>query len=241
MRIALLGDIHGNLSALGEVLADIDKRSVDAVYCTGDIVGYGPQPDEVIDVVRNMRIKTVMGNHDDAVGYNLPVCGCSYPAVAARVIGDKSLAWTKKVVSKENRRYLRELPEELGLDLPGGAKALVFHGSPKAINQYIHSNLEEDILEDITAESPAGIFIFGHTHIPFVRSFKNRLFINVGSVGQPKDHDARACYALADVYPNGVSIRFIRVKYDKEEVIKLINELGLPSELGEMLRKGCPL
>lgn len=241
MRLAFLGDIHGNLPALEKVLSNIERESVDDIYCTGDIVGYGPQPNEVIDVIRDLSIKTVMGNHDEAVGYNLPVCGCNYATTGARAAGEKSLAWTKEVVAKEKRRFLRELPEELSIYLPGNKSASVFHGSPRAINEYLHSDLDEEILNELITDTHVSVFIFGHTHIPFMRSFKGRLFINAGSVGQPKDGDNRACYVLADFYSSGVSLAVKRVEYDTGQVVAMVEKAGLPAELAEILRTGRAL
>lgn len=182
-----------------------------------------------------------MGNHDEAVGYNLPVCGCNYTTDAARAAGEKSLAWTKEAVDKENRRFLRELPEELSIYLPGGKTASVFHGSPRAVNEYLHSDLEEEILDELISDKDSTFFIFGHTHIPFIRSFKGRLLINAGSVGQPKDGDNRACYVLADFYPGGFSATFKRVEYNTGQVAAMMNKAGLPAELGEILRTGRAL
>lgn len=237
MRLAVLGDIHGNLTAFTNVLEHIKEDQVDQIICTGDLVGYGPQPNEVIEAIKGLGIHTVMGNHDDAVGYNLPVCGCAYPNEKARIIGEKSLAWTKSVVKKENRQFLRDLQEELTLSLPGGS-ALVFHGSPRAINEYIHYDTHEEILEELVEATEAKIFIFGHTHIPFTRSFRDQLFINAGSVGQPKDEDNRSCYLLLDCYPGGVSVRVKRIAYNYLEVKEKILSSGLPWELGEVLLTG---
>lgn len=240
MRLAVLGDVHGNLQALEAVMGNLKGFQIHRLLCTGDVVGYGPQPNEVIEVIKNIGVVAVMGNHDDAVGYNLPICGCSYPNERARIIGEKSLAWTKENVSKANREYLRGLPEELKLGMPGGS-ALVFHGSPRALNEYIHMDTDEEILQELTECSEAKVFIFGHTHIPFVRTYRDRVFINVGSVGQPKDGDNRACYTIIESTPSGVTVSFKRVPYNNDLVAKKIIEVGLPAELAEILRKGYPL
>ncbi|MFZ5645726.1 MAG: metallophosphoesterase family protein [Bacillota bacterium] len=239
MNLALLGDIHGNLPALERVLKEIEKeKAVDGIFCTGDIVGYGPQPNEVVELIKSNGIKTVMGNHDEAVGYNLPMCGCNYPSDRARAAGEKSLAWTKERITKDNRQFLRNLPEELSIVLPDGSSALVFHGSPRAINEYITYNLEDEILDELIMYSDARVLIFGHTHIPFVRTYKGRLLINTGSVGQPKDGDNRACFILADFSPNGVTIKNRRVEYDINQVVSHMLDLGLPDEHIETLRSG---
>ncbi|MCL5780815.1 MAG: metallophosphatase family protein [Firmicutes bacterium] len=240
MRLAILGDIHGNLPALQQVLQDIQKEQVDAVYCTGDLVGYGPEPNEVLDLLRDVGVQSVMGNHDDAAGYNLPVCGCAYPDEVMKGIGEKSLAWTKEKVNKVNREFLRGLPEQMEVLLPSST-AMVFHGSPRAINEYIHRDTDEEILQELVEGTEASIFLFGHTHIPFVRTYKDRLFVNAGSVGQPKDGDNRSCYVLLECHPGGISIVFKRVPYDFQAVAARVIQAGLPPELAEILRKGYPL
>lgn len=240
MRLAVLGDIHGNNLALQAVLEHIRREKVDQILCTGDLVGYGPEPNEVIDIIKNTGILTVMGNHDDAVGYSLPACGCAYPNETAKSVGDKSLAWTKATVSKQNREFLRSLPEEMEIQMPAGL-GLVFHGSPRALNEYIHRDSDEEILQELVEISEARVFLFGHTHIPFVRSFKDRLFVNAGSVGQPKDGDNRSCYVLMDCYPGGISVAFRRVAYDYQAVADRIIQSDLPKELADILETGRPL
>jgi len=94
MRIAIFSDVHGNLPALDAVLADIDARGVDAVYCLGDLVGYAPFPNEAIARIRGARIPTIMGNYDEGVGFDRDECGCAYREEEQRRLGDRSLRWT---------------------------------------------------------------------------------------------------------------------------------------------------
>lgn len=122
LHLALLGDIHGNLTALEKVLSELEREKIKNIYCTGDIVGYGPRPNEVIECIKGRKIISVMGNHDEAVGYNLPMCGCNYPTERLRAPGDKSLAWTKANVIPAHRQFLRELPEEISIALRTGRK-----------------------------------------------------------------------------------------------------------------------
>ena len=98
MRIAIISDIHGNLAALDAVLADLRTRSVEAVYCLGDLVGYAAHPNEVTERIRAAGIPTIMGNYDDGVGFERDECGCAYTNPVDRTLGDRSLAWTKATV-----------------------------------------------------------------------------------------------------------------------------------------------
>ena len=109
MQIAVFSDVHGNLPALEAVLADIARQAPDAVYCLGDLVGYAPFPNEVIERVRAEQIPTIMGNYDDGVGYDRDECGCAYREERERQLGDQSLAWTKAHVTADNKAFLRSL------------------------------------------------------------------------------------------------------------------------------------
>ncbi|MHB9092205.1 MAG: metallophosphoesterase family protein, partial [Chloroflexota bacterium] len=109
MRIAVLSDVHGNKHALEAVLADIDSQGIDRVYCLGDLVGYGAFPNEVIALIRERGIPTVMGNYDEGVGFDRDECGCAYTDPEMRRLGDLSLMWSREQVTAENKAFLRAL------------------------------------------------------------------------------------------------------------------------------------
>ena len=132
--MAILGDIHGNLPALETVLAHIRIHKIDAVYCLGDLVGYGPFPNETIERIRAERLPTLMGNYDDGVGFERDDCGCAYREAEEKRRGDQSLVWTKAQVTPENKAFLRTLPFEIRFETDG-RRALLVHGSPRRINE----------------------------------------------------------------------------------------------------------
>src|SRR4051812_48707932 len=136
MRLAVFSDVHGNRHALDAVLADIPRRGVDATYCLGDLVGYGAFPDDVTARVREAGFPTIIGNYDEGVGFERDECGCAYKEQRDRLLGDRSLAWTKAHVSAENKAFLRGLPPELRLTIEG-LRVLLVHGSPRKINEYL--------------------------------------------------------------------------------------------------------
>ena len=115
MRLAILSDIHGNMQALDAVLSDIAAQTPDAVYCLGDLVGYGANPNEVTERIRQEGIPTVMGNYDDGVGFDREECGCAYREDAERERGQRSLEWTKAHTTPENKAFLRTLKNEVRL------------------------------------------------------------------------------------------------------------------------------
>jgi predicted phosphodiesterase len=112
-RIAVFSDVHSNLPALQRVLDDIKEEGIGEIYCLGDLVGYDPFPNEVIEIIRKRRIKTVQGNYDEGVGYDGDGCGCAYITEREKETGVISLEWTKAHTSEENKGYLRRLPTRI--------------------------------------------------------------------------------------------------------------------------------
>jgi putative phosphoesterase len=235
MRTAIFSDIHGNLPALEAVLADIARQQFDAVYCLGDLVGYGPFPNQVTHRIRRDRIPTVMGNYDDGVGFDRDDCGCAYREAEERARGDRSLAWTKAHATDENKAFLRELHKEIRFDADG-KRVLLVHGSPRKINEYLFEDRPVSSFQRLAASSNADVIVFGHTHKPFTKFVDHVLFVNVGSVGKPKDGDWRACYAILETETGAV--QFVRVPYDVKTVADAIRQSDLPDEFATDLEQG---
>jgi len=234
MRIAIFSDIHANLPALEAVLAHIHTQPLDAMYCLGDLVGYAPFPNEVAERINRERIPTVMGNYDDGVGFDRDDCGCAYREADEKKRGDQSLAWTRTHVTAENKAFLRTLQHEIRFDADG-KRALLVHGSPRKINEYLFEDRPLSSFQRLAASSNADIIVYGHTHKPYTRLVDNVLFVNVGSVGKPKDGDWRACYAILDTAT--AEVHFVRVEYDIHLVTQAIRESELPDEFATDLEK----
>jgi putative phosphoesterase len=197
MKIAVISDIHSNILALEAVLKDIERQQVDQVYCAGDLVGYAPFPNDVIELIRQKQIPTVMGNYDDGIGFMRFICGCDYKDEKAQALGEKSIVWTKAHTTEENKDFLRNLPSEIRFTVDG-KKVLLVHGSPNRLNEYITENIPRDYALDLIELNEADILICGHTHIPFKMVLKDKLLINVGSVGKPKHGEPSARYSTVD-------------------------------------------
>ncbi|WP_425801867.1 metallophosphoesterase family protein [Desulfitobacterium sp. Sab5] len=236
MKVAIISDIHANITALEAVLEDIEEQKADLVYCLGDLVGYAPFPNEVIKLIQEKNIPTVMGNYDDGIGYNRFICGCSYKDAEAEALGHRSIAWTKKHTSEENKSFLRNLPKEIRIDL-SGKKLLLVHGSPNRLNEYVTEEIPEDYASELIALAGTDILICGHTHYPFYMVLDNKLLINAGSVGRPKHGDPHALYTLISIATN-VSVDFRKVSYDYEAIAKAIEASELPNEFAENIRAG---
>jgi putative phosphoesterase len=235
MRIAIFSDVHGNLPALDAVLADIRSHQPDAIYCLGDLVGYAPFPNEVVEHIRRDAIPTVIGNYDDGVGFDREECGCAYREPADQRLGDQSFTWTKAHVTPDNKAFLRNLHSQIRFSAEG-KRLLLVHGSPRRINEYLFEDRPMSSFQRLAAASEADIIVFGHTHKPYVKLVDGVLFVNVGSVGKPKDGDWRACYAVLE--PAKQRAQFVRVEYDLATVTSAIRQSVLPNEFAEDLEHG---
>ena len=235
MRIGILSDVHSNLPALGAVLSAIDAAGVDERYALGDLVGYAPWPNEVLERLRSEGIPIVMGNYDDGTGFERDECGCAYTNPAEKALGDESFAWTKAHTSDENKAWLRTLHPEIRFEADG-RRYLLVHGSPRRINEYLYEDKPDETFARIAAGADADVIVCGHTHRPYDKTVGQARFVNVGSAGKPKDGDPRACWALLDTATSTVEIR--RVTYDVEAAAKAVEESDLPSEFAAQLREG---
>lgn len=241
MKIGLISDIHANLQALEACLRALDQAGVDLVACLGDIVGYGADPNACLDLVRQRAAHTVLGNHDAAV---VDKTAADYFNGDART----AVEWTRAQLSADNRRFLEELPYIRGLE----GDVLLSHSgaaAPPAWN-YVFNRVDAE--REFTAFVQRTCFI-GHTHFPaiFVSGSGGvvhlpppayrlapgeRLLVNVGSVGQPRDGDARAACGIFDVEAGTVEVR--RVAYDLEQVQERILATALPRSAAERLAWG---
>jgi len=236
MLIAFIADIHSNLEALKAVLDKINSLKIKQIYCLGDIVGYGASPRECIEtvrkVIRKQRLGSIirkskpcclMGNHDWAV-INEETSWFN-PFAAA------SIWWTIEQLEKKDIDYLKKLKERHVLKIKK-RRILLVHGSPSdPIHEYIYEiDVNEKFLEDYDA------VVMGHTHVPFVKEIGNRLAINCGAVGQPRDRDNRASFVVLDT--KNFKAKIVRVEYDVKSTAEKIIKAGLPEFLAQRLFLG---
>ena len=236
-RLALFSDVHGNRPALEAVLADLAARGISRVYCLGDLVGYGPDPNGVIDLLRERGVPSLLGNYDEGVGWETGDCGCFYPDHKAEEIGKASYAFTVATVTADRKDFLRGLPREAHVGLADKRVHLV-HGSPRRINEYLLRDRDQRTYARLAASETDDVLAFGHTHEFWARRFGVVQFVNVGTVGRPKDGDPRAGYAILTAMGAGVEAEFVRVVYDTEAVAVAMVSAGLPVALAEGIRAG---
>ncbi|WP_025229738.1 metallophosphoesterase family protein [Fimbriimonas ginsengisoli] len=240
-RLAIFSDIHANLPATQAVRAHIESAGYDAVYCLGDLGGYASQPNEVQDEVMAMGCPTILGNYDEGVGFEKENCGCHYVKPFDIEMSNVSFLWTREHTAPERKAWLRELPREIRL-VVNGLRVLLCHGSPRETTEYLFENRSDGYLRQFTsggkADAQADVIVFGHTHVPFHREVDGVHFINTGSVGRPKDGDARAGYCALTLDAESVTSEQIRVDYDVELACSRLVEAGLPEYFAEYLRTG---
>jgi putative phosphoesterase len=234
-RVAVITDIHGNLAALEASLAEIDAMGVDRIVCGGDLVGYGPHPNEVCRLIEERAIPTIYGNYDYAIGRDLEDCGCAYITRHDRDLGQQSVDWTLAHTDQHSKDFMRALPFDLRFDL-GSQRVRLVHGSPRKVNEYLFEDKPARTFERIAASADCDVLVFGHTHKPWVHSYGGVRFVNCGSVGKPKDGDPRAAFAVLDLDEDGhIRVSIERVAYDAQAVADEVAAAGLPGEFAEKL------
>lgn len=233
-RVAVITDIHANGPALDATMGRIRELGIESVYCGGDLVGYGPHPNEVCAFLQEQQVPTIYGNYDYAIGRGLHDCGCAYRDPHDREIGQLSVEWTLTHTSVEAKRYMHDLPFDLRFELAGKRIRLV-HGSPRKVNEYLFEDKPARTFERIAALSDCDVLVFGHTHKPWVDEYGGVLFVNCGAVGKPKDGDPRAAFAVLAETGDGIGVTIERTSYDALSVAREMREVGLPEELADKL------
>jgi predicted phosphodiesterase len=232
--VAVITDIHGNLPALQAALGRIEELGIERVFCGGDLVGYGPHPNEVCSLVAERGIPTLYGNYDFAIARDLEDCGCAYVTPHDRELGRRSVEWTLAHTTGESKAFMRELPFDLRFPL-GEIEVHLVHGSPRKVNEYLFEDKPASLYERLAAAEGGPLLAFGHTHKPWVHEYGGVLFVNCGSVGKPKDGDARGAFAVLTPSVGGAVARIERFEYDAESVAADLREAGLPGEFADKL------
>ena len=247
MRYALVSDVHANLPALDAVLAEIGRLGgVTATYHLGDLVGYAPWPNEVVERLRGAGVSGVSGNYDSTVATDYKHCGCRYEDPRQEALSHLSYAWTRAHVSSGTKALLGQLPFRLDVRPLGGHTAgptlTLVHGTPLNNTTYWTEDRPDAFCLKMAAAAGArsgDLIAFGHTHLPWHRIVDGVHFVNTGSVGRPKDGDWRAGFAIVEVDGAGaIAVQHVRVEYDVEQAIDAIRRSELPNEFAEYLRYG---
>jgi putative phosphoesterase len=228
VRVALLSDIHSNSHALEAVFDHSAGQGIDRYGCLGDIVGYNAHPNRCVTLLQKHGVAAVQGNHDWAAtdgtteGFN--------PYAVAGV------EHSRKVLQGSAKDWLKALPRAHTLDL-AGVRVALFHGSPRdPLFEYVFPTTDGRALKEMAKAAGApDVIALGHTHLPMRRD-EGALWVNPGSVGQPRDGDARSSYAVLDTGSKHVA--FHRVAYDVDAAVRDVLAAGLPEFLAQRLLRG---
>lgn len=237
MKIAVFGDIHGNIEAIKAAHDAALFLKPDKVYHLGDLGGYAPYVNEVVDFLIEHGIEGVQGNYDEAVANNAEHCGCKAEEPLQEEMAHRSFSWTKEHVSPQSKAYMKNLPTGIKFTAEG-KKVWLFHATPKKNNLYWYEDRPEKFFREMAEKGDADVMIYGHIHKPYRKDINGKVFINAGSVGKPKDGDPRACAAIVEITQAGIKAEFIRVPYDLEKVAAAISASGLPDYFAGKLRQG---
>jgi len=229
-RIAIISDTHSNMEALEAVFRHIRKqKGVLKVMCAGDVIGYGPNPNECCEAIRKLDIPVAQGNHD----LNIDLRNIGWFNRDAQA----ALAWTSGEITQKNRNWLLGLPMVHKERLQGVTIYMV-HGSPEDPHyEYTTEETPKYVMKHWLDETGSDVIVVGHTHRPFIRRIGGKLVINAGSVSQPRDGDPRACYVLLDL--KEMKAEIVRVPYNIDLHAEKIRRIAaLPGSLADRLYDG---
>jgi predicted phosphodiesterase len=258
-KLAIISCIHGNMEALETVFDDIRSQGIEKMICLGDLVGYGPYPNEVVRFIERHNIMTVLGCWDEGIANENPSCGCSYISEEEGALGALAFQWTKQAVNAKTQKFLKQLPFGVKRDLLCG-DTLFVHGSPRNTSEYLMDSTHELILFERAASGDCEILVCGHTHVPFVKevsgtlkvstkesapgissegasreiSLSPKLIINAGSVGEPRHGGKESTYVVLDSGDRSVSIR--AVQYDVNKTVSAMKKKSVPDLLIERMK-----
>jgi putative phosphoesterase len=218
MLVGVISDIHSNIVALEAVLEDMPP--VDELVCAGDVVGYNPWPAEAVERIRERAVPTVMGNHDRMVA-----TGSNF---GANRMAQAGVTHARRELSSDQIDWLGRLPTERRLF---DDRMKIVHGHPEDPDRYTYP---EEFGPHLLGEEQ--VLVMGHTHVQHLEQSAAGIILNPGSVGQPRDRDPKAAYAVVDL--DGLTADTYRVAYDIDRVTEAIDQAGLPEETGRRLQRG---
>ncbi|ELY88015.1 metallophosphoesterase family protein [Natrialba taiwanensis] len=221
MKVGLISDIHGNRVALETVLEEMPP--VDELVCAGDVVGYNPWPGDCVDELRRRDVPTVLGNHDAAVVGETPF---RFNGMARA-----GVEYANAELAADQLAWLGELPTER---TEGSGRVKLVHGHPEDPQRYARYTYPDEFSAGLLGDED--VLVLGHTHVQGAKQYGDGIVVNPGSVGQPRDGDPRAGYAVVDLA--ALTVDTYRVEYDIEAVQRAVTEAGLPERIGTRLARG---
>ena len=238
-RIAVFGGVYSNALALEALLADARTRDVEAVFCLGDMGGFGPHPDRVFPRLREHGVLAIQGNYDESLASGRTDCGCGYTDPRDNHYAAISYRYTFEHTSTENKTWLGALPRHRRLKL-GPHRVLMCHGSPRVVNEFLwESATPNGLLRHLMDRAEADVMLCTHTGMKWHRALPDaRHAVNVGVIGRPEnDGRPNVWYTVLTAGPD-LQVEFVPLAYDHETLAREMDREGLPPEFAETIRTG---
>jgi putative phosphoesterase len=230
--LGVISDVHANVVALEAVLDELRRHGADTIVCLGDVVGYGPAPNETIDLLRSEGVMCTLGAADERIAYDFARGKRPREGVA-----DEILEWTRKVIEPKNVEFLRRLPVQHRLLTPAG-RFRFFHGTPETPGERLNLNQDPASLTRLLQHNRCSVLAAGGTHVPYYRELPAGSVLNPGSVGLALNGEPGADYALLRLEENLIEVSMDKVEYDFGAVAFDIIAWGLPSMVAEAVQQG---
>lgn len=232
MVLGLISDVHANVVALDAALRELRDGGAETIVCLGDLVGYGPAPNETIERVRAERLLCTLGAADERIAFDF-----ARSAVPRKGVGDATLEWTREVLDAKHVAWLRALPVQIRLETPAG-RLRAFHGSAEDPGERTDLHVDPNALGRLFEQHRCRVLAAGGTHVPYLRRHEGRIAVNPGSVGLSLNGEPGADYALLRIDEDGVDVRMDKVEYDVAAVAFDIVAWGLPAVVADAVQMG---
>lgn len=230
MRFAFISDIHGNAVALESVLRHVRRLKIDDIYVLGDLCFRGPEPKRALELIQSLQVKVIKGNADEWI-----VRGVLEGEVPdqARKMMNKERDWAVSKLNEIDIEYLKNLPTDLKIETKNGKLIHAFHATPNSLFEVVHHN--GPITDKIMTMPDASLYVYAHTHFPYVSYRDGKCVANLGSVGLPFDGQPLSSFLIVEEIDDQLRVSIERVPYDIELVIKQFTESDYPNK--EIMKK----
>lgn len=238
-RIAVFGGVYNNYLALMATIADARRRGAEALFCLGDLGGFGPYPDRVYPLLQQPDLQVMLGNYDISLAHGLDDCGCGYTDPRDNYFAHISYDYTFRHTAADNKRWLRTLPQALRVQL-GHYRLYMAHGSPRQVNEFLwESTTSAGVLEKFCRDYQADVLLCTHTGIKWHYPLPNdQHAVNVGVIGRPENSgETHVWYSLLTAAPT-LQVEFIPVPYDYQTLARDMRREKLPEEFVETIVTG---